>query len=297
MKKAGSMFFMLLIAVSSFTAVAETTKSSSPGDMTSMSGPSRTITQEMGGVIKDGEVSTDLTVLDGTLFYNQPTNQNGIPYPIGAPQRYIPTLQINMGIWGGELRLGGGYGTEATSTSGSIGYKFIAGPGAVYGRLNFNRVSPSPQPTNTGPNSIETQPKTGDFDITIGYSFTREIKPLIVNLNGEFTIDSDFFDNGTSSNESTTDLKLNGAILLPIISKLSLIGELGFDTNSNPGKTTDGNASTAVVFGMGGRLTPNAKVTVDGLVLSYASLSGSGRPYDFISGIGTPVLLRANYQF
>lgn len=291
MKITGLILLILFTTAIANTCLAETTNGNSSGDMTSMTGPTRTITQEMGGIIKDGEVNTDLTVLDGTLFYNQPTSQNGLLYPLGAPQRYIPTLQINMGIWGGELRLGGGYGTEETSTSGSIGYKFIAGPGAAYGRLNFNRVSPSPQPNNSG------QPKTGDFDLTIGYSFSRNLKPLIVNLNGEITIDSDYFDNGTSSNQSTTDLKLNGAILMPIISKLSIIAELGFDTSANPSKTSNGNASSALAIGLGGRLTPNNKVTIDGLVMSYASLSGSGSPYDSISGIGTPILLRANYQF
>jgi hypothetical protein len=283
--------FLALLSTSSTAAMAATTKSASSGDMTSISGPTRTITQEMGGINKDGEVNVDMTVLDGTLFYNQPYNQNGATYPLGAPQRYIPTVQINMGIWGGELRLGGGYGPEQTSSTGSIGYKFIAGPGAAYGRLNFNRVSPSPQP-NAG-----TQPKTGDFDITVGYAFSRDLKNMIVNLNGEFTIDSDYFDNGTSSNQSTTDLKLNGALLIPIVSKLSFVGELGFDTNSNSAKLSNGNSSTALVIGLGGRLTPNNKVTVDALVLSYASLSGSQRPYDSISGIGTPVVLRANYQF
>jgi len=291
MKKMSVILFLFLIPTITFTALAEATNSGYSGDMTSMTGPTRTITQEMGGIIKDGEVNTDLTVLDGTSFYNQPNNQNGVLYPLGAPQRYIPTLQINMGIWGGELRLGGGYGTEETSTSGSVGYKFIAGPGAAYGRLNFNRVSPSPQPNNSG------QPKTGDFDITIGYSFSRNLRPLIVNFNGEFTIDSDYFDNGTNSNQSTTDLKLNGAILMPILSKLSLIAELGFDTSANPSKTSNGNASSSLAVGLGGRLTPNNKVTIDGLVMSFASLSGSGSPYDSISGIGTPILLRANYQF
>ncbi|MBI1823988.1 MAG: hypothetical protein HYR80_07765, partial [Nitrospirae bacterium] len=252
--------------------------------MKSISGPSRTITQEMGGINRDGDVNVDLSVLDGTGFY-----QSG--YSSGAPQGYIPTLQINMGIWGGELRVGGGYGTESSTRTGSLGYKFIAGPGAAYGRINFNRVSPSPNTTPGYP------AKTGDFDITAGYAFSKDLKNMIVNLNGEFTIDSDYFDNGTSTNQSTTDLKLNGAILMPVISKLSFICELGFDTSANPTKTANGNSSTALVVGLGGRLTPNSKVTIDGLVLSYASLSGSGRPYDSVSGIGTPVVLRANYQF
>jgi hypothetical protein len=234
----------------------------------------------MGGVNKEGEVSVDLTALDGTSFYTY-----------GAPQGYIPTLQINMGIWGGELRVGGEYGTERTTKTGSLGYKFIAGPGAAYGRLNFNRVSPN------GAKAPGTTPKTGDFDITVGYAFSKDLKNMIVNLNGEFTIDSDYFDNGTSTNQSTTDLKLNGAILMPIISKLSFIGELGFDSSDNPTKSSTGNSSTAVVFGLGARLTPNSRVTVDGLVLSYATLSGNGSPYDSISGFGTPVVLRANYQF
>jgi hypothetical protein len=292
MKRIGSfVLFLALFSTASGAAMAAAAKSPSSGDMTTMSGPTRTITQEMGGIIKDSEVNVDLTVLDGTGFYQSAVSS-------GAPQAYIPTLQINMGIWGGELRVGGGYGTEATAANGvlnrntgSVGYKFIAGPGAAYGRLNFNRVSPSPQP-NAG-----NQPKTGDFDITVGYAFSRDLGTMIVNLNGEFTIDSDYVDSGTSSNQSTTDLKLNGALLIPVVSKLSFIGELGFDTNSNPAKLSNGNSSTAIVFGLGARLTPNSKVTVDGLVVSYASLSGSQRPYDSTSGIGTPVVLRANYQF
>jgi hypothetical protein len=287
MLKVRSALFLLLLFSSTFTATAASSTSSSSGDMTSITGPSRTITQEMGGVNKEGEVNVDLTALDGTSFYTS-----------GAPQGYMPTLQINMGIWGGELRLGGGYGTESAGSNGvsnrstgSIGYKWIAGPGAAYGRLNFNRVSPN------GAQSQVNTPKTGDFDITVGYAFSKDLKNMIVNLNGEFTIDSDYFDNGTSTNQSTTDLKLNGAILMPIISKLSFIGELGFDTSDNPTKSSTGNSSTAVVFGLGARLIPNSRVTVDGLILSYATLSGNGSPYDSISGFGTPVVLRANYQF
>lgn len=282
MKKIFSfVLFLGLFSIVSGAAMAATAKNASSGDMTTITGPTRTITQEMGGVNKDGEVNVDMTVLDGTGFYQ-----------FGAPQRYIPTVQINMGIWGGELRLGGGYGSERSVSTGSLGYKFIAGPGAAYGRLNFNRVSPSPNPNTFG------QDKTGDFDLTLGYAFSRDLKNLIINLNGEFTIDSDYWDNGTTSNnQSTTDLKLNGALLIPVVSKLSFIGELGFDTSANPSKTSNGNSSTAVVIGLGGRLTPNSRVTIDGLVINYASLSGSGRPYDSISGIGTPVVLRANYQF
>ncbi|MHB8483140.1 MAG: hypothetical protein ACYDBV_10505 [Nitrospiria bacterium] len=273
-----SLFILFVsLAFTAYSALAATTARQSSGDMTSMTGPTRTITQEMGGVIKDGEVNVDLTALDGTGYY-QP----------GSTQAYIPGVQINMGIWGGELRVGGGYGTERTPASGSIGYKFIAGPGAAYGRVNINRVSPSPNPPS----------KTGDVDLTLGYAFSQDLKSLIVNLNGEFTIDSDYADNGTATNnQSTTDLRLNGAILMPLISKLSFVGELGFDTNSNPTKSPNGNSASAIVLGAGLRLNPNSKVTVDGMVLSYATLSGGGRPYDSVSGIGTPVVLRANYQF
>ncbi len=247
------------------------------GDMTSMSGPTRTMTQEMGGIVPDGEVNLDMSIFDGTGFYQ-------------GTFHYMPAVQINMGIWKGELRLGGAYGTESTIGSSSIGYKFIAGPGAAYGRLNVNQVSPSPK---SGGN-----PQTGDFDLTVGYAFSQNMQNMIINLNGEITIDSDAYDNGAvSTSVSATDLKLNGAILLPLVPKLHFIGELGFDSNSNPNKTTTSNSASALVVGLGLRLNPNSKVTVDGMVLSYASLSGNAKPYDSVSGIGTPVLLRANYQF
>ncbi len=269
-------FLSLPILILATSAMAASSGKGS-GNMTSMSGPTRTITQEMGGIISDGEVNVDMSIFDGTGFYQGTFN-------------YMPTVQINMGIWKGELRLGGSYGTESTPGSSSIGYKFIAGPGAAYGRLNINQVSPSPK---TGGN-----PQTGDFDLTVGYAFSQDLQNMIVNLNGELTIDSDSFDNGAGSTSvSATDLKLNGAILLPVVPKLHFIGELGFDSNSNPNKTTTANSASALVVGLGLRLNPNSKVTVDGMVLSYASLSGNGRPYDSISGIGTPVVLRANYQF
>lgn len=282
MKKSSIMFLFIFFVSLTFTAysvfAATTAKRASSGNMTSMNGPTRTITQEMGGVIKEDDVNVDLTALDGTGYY-QP----------GGTQAYIPTVQINMGIWGGELRVGGGYGTEKIRSTGSLGYKLVLGPGAGYGRVNFNRVSPSANPPQT---------KTGDVDLTLGYAFSQDLKSLIVNLNGELTIDSDYSDTGTvSNNQSTTDFKLNGAILLPLIPKLTFVGELGFDTNNNPNKLSNGNSASAIVIGLGARLNPNSRVTVDGMILSYASLSGSGRPYDSISGFGTPVVLRANYQF
>jgi hypothetical protein len=270
-------FLSLPILILATSAMAASSGKGS-GNMTSMSGPTRTITQEMGGVISDGEVNLDMSIFDGTGFYQ------------GETFNYMPAVQINMGIWKGELRLGGAYGTESTPGSSSIGYKFIAGPGAAYGRLNFNQVSPSPKTVGN--------PQTADFDLSVGYAFSQDLQNMIVNLNGELTIDSNSADNGAASTSvSATDIKLNGAILLPLIPKLHFIGELGFDSNSNPNKTTTANSASALVIGLGLRLNPNSKVTVDGMVLSYASLSGNGKPYDSISGIGTPVLLRANYQF
>jgi hypothetical protein len=270
-----SAFLSLPILILATSAMAASSGKGS-GNMTSMSGPTRTITQEMGGVISDGEVNVDMTAFDGTGLVASIFN--------------LPTVQVNMGIWKGELRLGGTYGTESTPGSSSIGYKFIAGPGAAYGRLNINQVSPSPKTVGN--------PQTGDFDLTVGYAFSQNLQDMIVNLNGELTIDSDSHDDGTgSASVSATDLKLNGAILLPVVPKLHFIGELGFDSNSNPGKGTTASSASALVVGLGLRLNPNSKVTVDGLVLSYASLSGNGRPVDSLSGIGTPVVLRANYQF
>jgi hypothetical protein len=121
------LFRVTVLAVSLIFFLSGPFSARAADEQPALTGPSRTITQEMGSVIKDSEVNVDLTVMDGTLFYYQPNNQYGNPYPLGAPQRYIPTVQINMGIWGGELRVGGGYGTEATSTTGSIGYKMMVG--------------------------------------------------------------------------------------------------------------------------------------------------------------------------
>src|ERR1700693_1191746 len=156
-----SLFTVFLLAgftAASFAATAE---------------PSRLITQETGDVLADGEVIADLATSDGTGFYTSRF----------AYQGYVPTLLVDMGIWKGELSIGAGYGSQSTPGSGSIGYKLRVGPGAAYGRLNFNQVSQSPNTPFTT--------KTSDFDVLVGYALTKPLQKGKVNFNGEIILNSD----------------------------------------------------------------------------------------------------------
>lgn len=253
--------------------------------------PSRLITQETGDILADGEVIADLGVADGTGFY---TSQ--FPY-----QGYVPTLLVDMGIWKGELSIGAGYGpiggglsvgTEATAQSGSIGYKMRVGPGAAYGRLNLNQVSESP----TGGGATI---KTSDFNVLVGYALTKPLQKGKMNFNGEIILNSGSAPvGGVDTSASNAIIRLNGGVLMPVIPKLAVVGELGIDlSNSNPQMTSGGTSASDIVIGGGLRLTPNNRVTIDGMVLSVNNMSGNGRVFDSLTAIGTPVMIRAAFAF
>ena len=244
-------------------------------------GPTRTVTQQTGAVLAEGEVNADLTILDGTQFYTSRFSYQG----------YVPnSFQVNMGIWNGELQIGGGYGTEISSGSAAIGYKFKAGEGAAYGRLNVNAVTPSP--------ATPAIPKTGDFDFTVGYSYTRNLQKGILNLNGEVTLETDYRNTGpTSVNISNSVTRMNAATIFPIASGLSFVGEVSLDMNNNPSKQPIGTSATDLLLGAGLRVNPNSRATLDLMLVTVAAMSGNGKPFDILTGFGTPVMARANFSF
>ncbi|HXN07310.1 MAG TPA: hypothetical protein VN944_09635 [Nitrospiria bacterium] len=244
-------------------------------------GPSRSFIQEMGMVQANKEVTIDLneTVYNGNL----PAANGAAPTALGNSN--LLNFQVNVGAFGGEVRigqsLGAGYGNY-------IGYKAVVIPNlALYANVGYIHGDPSPSATGNT--------YTGETDLTIGGAYTFNLMPVILNLNPEYRSFNQS-NSGTAGVYESSALNLNAAILFPlsadwIIGAEYLYSSLGWN-NSSTGQITSENT-----IGLGIRWKANSNVTVDGVVYGNASASvdGGGTAPSY-SAFGTPAILKVNVK-
>src|SRR3990172_11334766 len=263
-----------------------------------IAGPSRAIIQELGSVVKDGEVNVDLDWLSqglnviaaGDTTVGQPAN-NGTIGGIGLSS-------VNIGIAEGyELRLGRLPGIRSyigypSGNASNLGVTLKAG-GFVPGLgLWLGYGSKSLKDANSG----NTAGDTDATSMTLGAAYTWA-GPLIIN--GELGYSTDTAKAAGVSAKDTSSLEIGLAALYPLRNSL-LLGVEILSVTTTVADTAD---IAVLVPALGARLTPNEHWTIDATIAYLGgSVKADTKPTDTLKDdagatvIGVPNL-RVNYKF
>jgi hypothetical protein len=240
-------------------------------------GPSRSFIQQLGSVQANKEITIDLDVA------------NALPNPNAAVatvlnQTDAGNLQVNVGAFGGEVRVGNKPASlSGTGSSNYVGYKVVVIPNlAVYGNLGYSNGTPGPNGTSTGAT-----------DITIGGAFTWH-GPVILNLNPEYKMSSR---NPSLSGSQNNVVNVNAAVLFPLSADWIIGAEYLYNSIGYDGTAAVGAITSANTLGLGVRWNASNTVTLDGLLYGNlgTSVQGGGTAPTY-SDLATPAILRVNIK-
>ena len=279
--------FLVAFLVASLTGVA-------------IAGPSRAIIQELGSVVKDGEVNVDLDWLSqklnviaaGDTTVGQPAN-NGTIGGIGLSS-------VNIGLAEGyELRLG-----RLPGIRSYIGYP-VGNPSNLGLSLKAGGIAPGlglwlgyGSTTLKDANSGNTAGDTENSSMTLGAAYTTTAGAFIVN--GELGYSSDSASAAGVSAKGTTSLEIGLAGLYPL--KESIL--LGIEILSVSTTVADTADVSVLVPALGARVIPSEHWTIDASVAYLGgSVNADTKPTDTLKDTaGATVMfgvpnLRINYKF
>ncbi|MEK6546167.1 MAG: hypothetical protein AABZ28_06520 [Nitrospinota bacterium] len=279
--------FLVALFVTSLTGVA-------------IAGPSRAIIQELGSVVKDGEVNVDLDWLSqklnviaaGDTTVGQPAN-NGTIGGIGLSS-------VNIGISENyELRLG-----RLPGIRSYIGYP--VGNASNNGlSLKVGGLAPGlglwlgyGSTTLKDANSANTAGDTEGSSMTLGAAYTTTAGAFIVN--GELGYSSDSASAAGVSAKGTTSLEIGLAGLYPLKESI-LVGIEILSVTTTVADTAD---VGVLVPALGARVIPSEHWTIDASVAYLGgSVTADTKPTDTLKDsagatifFGVPNL-RVNYKF
>lgn len=281
--------FLVALFVASLTGVA-------------VAGPSRAIIQELGSVVKDGEVNVDLDWLSQGLDVADPGLVVGSDTTVGAGNGTLGGIglsSVNIGISENyELRLGRLAGIRSyigypVGNASNLGITLKAGGFAPGLGLWLGYGSKALKDATSGNTAGDVEGSS----MTLGGAYTTTAGDFIVN--GELGYSSDSASAAGVSLKGTSSLEIGLAALYPL--KESVL--LGIEILSVTTTVADTADVGVFVPALGARVIPSENWTIDAAIAYLGgSVTADTKPTDTLKDtagatvIGVPNL-RINYKF